>query len=466
VDAARGTGPLADDSPDMEHRHLVHAVVAATVGSTVEWYDFLLYSTAAPLVFAPLFFPSRDPLAGLLIAFSTQFVGFAARPLGGVIFGHFGDRVGRKATLIATLLTMGIATATIGVLPGYAQIGVWGGVLLTICRLLQGIGVGGEWAGGVLLSMEWSDVRRRGLIAAWPQIGAPLGGAVLAPSALLIASQVSGSAFLTVGWRIPFLLSLALVVLGLYVRLGVLETPVFSRLLEEHRIEHQPIRSVLSRHRWDVTLTALTAVAEQASAYVFTSFLLAYGMVALRLSTGLMLGAVALGSLVGIVMSPLAGRMGDRKGRRRIYRIGLVGMALWAFPEFWLLNTRVPGLVIFGVLAGNIPFYLCFGTLSALIGETFTGRLRYSGVSVGYGLTSLLAGGPAPIIATLLFDHYGSWVPIAVYVIACDLVSLVAVTLLVDGSRRDHWVEYDQVAHTRLAPVLPGPVSVRMQRSK
>jgi MFS family permease len=430
--------------PDMAHRQLVHAVVAATVGSTIEWYDFLLYSTAAPLVFAPLFFPSHDPLAGVLIAFSTQFVGFAARPLGGALFGHFGDRVGRKATLIATLLTMGLSTAAIGLLPDYARIGIWGGVLLTICRILQGIGVGGEWAGGILLTMEWGDRTRRGLMASWPQIGAPLGGAVLAPAALLISSQVSGPAFLTIGWRIPFLLGLVLVAVGLYVRLGVLETPVFVRLLEEQRIEERPTLSVLLRHRWDITLVALTALAEQAPAYVFTSFLLAYGVAALHLSIALMLLAVALGSLVGVVLSPLAGHLSDQYGRRRIYRLGLVWMAAWVFPEFWLLNTRAPVLVVLAVLAGSIPFNLLFGTLASLIGETFTGRLRYSGASIGYGLTSLIGGGPAPLIATVLFATFQSSTPVALYIIACDVISLVAVTLLADGSRRDHSVEYDE----------------------
>jgi MFS family permease len=425
------------------HRHLVRAVIASTVGSTIEWYDFLLYSTAAPLVFPALFFPSRDPLSGVLIAFSTQFVGFAARPLGGVIFGYFGDRVGRKATLIATLLTMGAATTTIGLLPGYAQIGIWGGVLLTICRVLQGIGVGGEWAGGIVLSMEWSGTRRRGFVTSWPQFGGPLGGAVLAPTALLIAVQASGPAFATTGWRIPFLLSFALVALGLYVRLGVLETPIFSRLLEERRTEPHPVREVLRRHRWDVTLTALTGLAVSGPVYIVTSFVIAYGVTVLGLSPALMLLAVVVGSAVAGTLSPFAGHLSDRLGRKLVYRIGLVLMALFAIPQFLLLNTRVPILVILSVLMGAVAFNLLFGTIGVLIAETFTGRLRYTGASIGYNLTSVIGGGPAPLIATFLLAMFHSWLPIALYIVACTVISMAAVTFLPDQSRRDHAIEYD-----------------------
>jgi MFS family permease len=438
-------------------RYLVRAVVASMVGSTIEWYDFLLYTTAAPLVFARLFFPSKDPLTGVLLAFSTQFVGFAARPLGGLIFGHFGDRVGRKATMIATLMTMGLATATIGILPTYASVGALAGVLLTACRVLQGIGVGGEWAGGVVLSMEWGRRYQRGLVTGWAQIGGPLGGGVLAPASLLIVSQLFPHDFLTWAWRIPFLVSLLLIVVGLYMRLGVLETPLFSRLLEERRIERVPVVMLFERHWKEVILSALVALATQAPVYLFTSFALAYGTARLKLSRDLILGALVFGNLIAAGLCPVAGFVSDWLGRKRVYRFAIVSLALLAFPYFWLMDTRDPTAVVFAVVLSQIPFNILFATLGALIAETFTGRVRYSGASLGYNLTAIIAGGPAPLIATYLLATFNSSTPIALYIIAISIVSLVALALLPNRSLIDHNVEYDEVRRPlRLPPPRDG----------
>src|SRR6202790_852457 len=274
------------------------AVIAATVGTTIEWYDFFIYGTAAGLVFGKLYFPNSDPTTATLLAFSTYFVGFAARPVGAAIFGHYGDRIGRKSTLIATLLLMGVATFLVAFIPTYEQIGIWGAVLLTVLRFIQGVGVGGEWGGSVLMSMEWARTNaHRGFVASWPQFGVPA-GLFLANLAVLAMSQISGGGFLTWGWRIPFFLSIVLVAVGLYIRLNILETPIFARLLAERKIEKTPILEVLRRQPKDILLSALARMAEQAPFYIFTAFVFTYGVSVLKVSTNMLLLSVLAASLV------------------------------------------------------------------------------------------------------------------------------------------------------------------------
>ena len=422
---------------------VTRAAFASTVGTAIEWYDFFLYGTAAALVFPKIFFPKSDPVTGLLIAFATQAVGFAARPVGAAIFGHYGDRIGRKAALIATLLMMGLATAVIGLLPGYATLGIWAGVLLTVLRILQGIGVGGEWGGSVVLSMEWGSNQRRGLVASWPQMGVPV-GLILGNGALLIFSQLSGSAFLAWGWRVPFLLSLLLVAIGLYIRLGILETPSFARLVQERRVERRPVVEAVKRGWREILLSMFVRLSEQAPFYLFTTFVLAYGTETLKQSRNFMLLCVFAASAVSLLTIPLAGHFSDRIGRRLMYSIGVVLVGLFAFPYFGLLDSRVMGLIFLGVVFSLIPHDLQYGPQSSLIAESFTGRLRYSGASLGYQLASVIAGGPAPLIATKLLSVYHSSVPIAIYIVVCAVISLVAVRMLPDRQRLDHTVEFDE----------------------
>jgi metabolite-proton symporter len=425
-------------------RQLPRAVLASTIGTSVEWYDFFLYGSAAALVFPKVFFPSSEPLAGTLIAFATYAVGFAARPVGAIFFGHFGDRIGRKATLIATLLTMGLATAVVGLVPGYATIGIWGGILLTLLRVLQGIGVGGEWGGSVLISMEWGSVRRRGLVASWPQLGVPI-GLILGNGALLVFSNLSGSDFLTWGWRIPFLLSLVLLAIGLYIRLGISETPAFSRLLRERRVEAQPVVEVVRRSWREIVLSMFVRLSEQAPFYIFTAFVLTYGVKTLGFTNNFMLTSVFLAACLSLLTIPLAGHLSDRLGRRLIYGIGVVLVAVFAFPYFAMLDTRIGAVVVVAVVLSLIPHDLQYGPQASLIAENFTGRLRYSGASIGYQLASVIAGGPAPLIATALLAGFHSSVPIAIYLVGCAVVSLVALALIPDRSAADHNVEYDEV---------------------
>jgi MFS family permease len=423
---------------ELEHRRqLRRAVIASTIGTTIEWYDFFIYGTVTGLVFGKLFFPKSDPLVGTLQAFAIYAVGFVARPVGAAIFGYYGDRIGRKAALIATLLLMGLATFAVAFVPSYARIGIWGAVILTILRTVQGIGVGGEWGGSVLLSMEWArTTAHRGFIASWPQFGVPA-GLFLANLAVLAFSAISGPAFLAWGWRIPFALSIVLVGIGLYIRLGILETPVFARLVAQNQLETSPTIAVVKRHPKEILLTALVRMGEQAPFYVFTAFIFTYGVTVLHIARDTLLIAVLTASVVSFFTIPFAGHMSDRIGRRRMYLIGAVATGVFGFIYFALLDTMVPGWVFLAIVLSLIPHDLMYGPQAALIAECFPGRLRYSGASLGYQLASIVAGGPAPLIATALFAVYKSGYAIAFYILACAVISVIAAALLPDYTNRD-----------------------------
>src|SRR6267378_4000130 len=410
---------------EAEHgRQLRRAVLAATIGTAIEWYDFFLYSTVTGLVFARLYFPRADPFVGTLEAFGVYAVGFVARPIGAAIFGHYGDRLGRKAALIATLLLMGIATFLVALVPGYEHIGIWGAIILTVLRFIQGIGVGGEWGGSVLLSMEWAQSNsHRGFIASWPQFGVPA-GLFLSNLAVLGVSALSGEQFLTWGWRIPFLFSIVLIAVGLYIRLGILETPVFRRLVAERRIERRPVLEVLRRQPREIILTALCRMAEQAPFYLFTAFVFAYGTGVLHLRRDFLLVAVLAAALLSFISIPLFGNFSDRFGRKRVYMLGAALTGAYGFAYFSLLDTRAPALVTLAIVLSLIPHDMMYGPQAALIAESFTGRLRYSGASLGYQLSSLIAGGPAPIIASSLINRYRSATPVAMFILGCAIISL------------------------------------------
>jgi MFS family permease len=428
---------------EAEHqRALRRAVVASTVGTTIEWYDFLIYSTVTGLVFAKVYFPQEDPLTGTLSAFGVFFIGFVARPIGAAIFGHYGDRIGRKATLIVTLLMTGIATAAVGLVPGYDTIGIWGGIILTVLRLIQGIGVGGEWGGSVLLAMEWARTsKNRGFIASWPQFGAPA-GLFLANVMVLLFSWISGDQFLVWGWRIPFLLSIVMVAIGLWIRLGILETPVFQRLLAEDKIERAPTIEVFKRQPREVILTALLRLAEQSPGYIFNAFVFTYGTLVLGASRDLLLWGLIVTTALGFITAPIAGAVSDRIGRRKMYIIGCVTVAVYIFIYFALLDTKIPGLIFLGVSLSFIPVMMMYGPEAALIAEAFTPRLRYSGASIGYQLASIIAGGPAPFISTWLFKTYNSTIPIGIYISICAVISITATLMIPDYTNKDIALEH------------------------
>ena len=426
-----------------EHQvQLRRAVIASTIGTTIEWYDFFLYSTVTGLVFAKLFFPHSDPWVGTLEAFAIYAVGFIARPIGAAIFGHFGDRIGRKSTLIATLLLMGLATFAVALVPTYQSIGIWGAVILTVLRFIQGVGVGGEWGGSVLMSMEWArNDKTRGLIASWPQFGVPC-GLFLANLAVLAFSQMSGDSFLAWGWRIPFAVSLVLVAVGLYIRLGIMETPVFSKLLAEQKIDRTPMLAVLREHPKEILLSAFARMAEQAPFYIFTAFIFSYGTGTLHVSRDFLLTAVLAASVVSFVSIPVFGHVSDRIGRKNMYLIGAVVTGVFGFIYFAMVDTGSLPIIFFAIILSLVPHDMMYGPQAALIAESFTGRLRYSGASLGYQLASIIAGGPAPLIAAWLFGTYRSATAIAVYIAACAVISVVATVLMTDYTGKDISGEY------------------------
>ena len=428
---------------------LLRAVIASTVGTSIEWYDFFLYSTVTGLVFAKTFFPNSDPLVGTLQAFLIYAVGFIARPVGAAIFGHYGDRIGRKAALVATLLLMGVATVLVGFVPGYAAIGIWGAVILTILRFIQGVGVGGEWGGSVLLAMEWSKKSgNRGFITAWPQFGVPA-GLFLANLAVIVFNNISGDKFFVWGWRVPFILSAVLIIIGLWIRLGILETPVFSKLLAENKLEKAPTLEAIKRQPKSILLSALIRLAEQTPFYIFTAFVFSYGTAFLKVDRGLLLNAVLLFAVLELFTIPLSGYLSDRIGRKRTYLLGSGLMLISGFIFFGLLDTRNPTLIVLGIVFGAIPHSIVYGTQASLIAEQFTPRMRYSGASFGYQLASIIAGGPAPIVAAWLFSVYKTGTSIAIYICICALIGFIATLFMTEYSHQDISEEYEHVSKTR-----------------
>jgi len=412
----------------LANKPFLRVVGASLIGTTIEWYDFFLYTSAAALVFNKLFFPTADPLTGTLLAFLTYAIGFLARPVGGLLFGHFGDKIGRKQLLVVSLLLMGGSTFAMGLLPTYASIGIAAPILLTTLRLVQGFALGGEWGGAVLIVSEHGDDKRRGFWASWPQCGAP-GGNLLATAVLAILAAVqTDEAFLSYGWRIPFLLSGVLVMIGLWIRLTVSESPVFlaAQAKAETRT-HAPVVEVF-RDSWRRVLITIGArMAENVSYYVITAFILVYVTTGLGLTKGVGLNAVLIGSAVHFVSIPLWGALSDRIGRRPVYLFGAVGMAVWSFVFFAMLNTKSPGVIILAATIGLVLHGAMYGPQAAFFSEQFPTRVRYTGMSVGSQLSSIAAGAVAPLIAVALFKAYGSTVPVSLYVVAMCLITTIAV---------------------------------------
>ncbi|MBC8093377.1 MAG: MHS family MFS transporter [Pseudonocardia sp.] len=425
--------------------NIVRVVGASMAGTTVEWYDFFLYGVAAALVFPQVFFPGNDPATGVLLSLGTFAVGFIARPVGGLVFGHYGDKIGRKTLLVISLLMMGVATFLIGLLPGYATIGIAAPIILVLLRLVQGFALGGEWGGAVLIVSEHGDPKRRGYWASWPQAGAP-GGQLIANGILaLLAAFQSEADFLAWGWRIPFLLSAVLVLIGLYIRLSVEESPVFreAQALAKERADAgaadaMPILEVLRSYPREV-LTAMGArFAENVAYYIFTIVVTTYATTQLGLSSSFVLGAVLIGAAVHFVTIPIWGALSDRYGRKPLYLLGAAGVGIWSFAFFALLDTRNFGAAVLAVVGGLLFHGAMYGPQAAFLSELFGTKVRYSGVSIGYQLASILAGGLAPIIAVALIGAFGgSGYPVAVYVALCSVLTIVAVATYSETRERD-----------------------------
>ncbi|MFD1151408.1 MFS transporter [Saccharothrix hoggarensis] len=422
---------MTNAAPPQPKPSFKKVVVASMIGTTIEWYDFFLYGSAAALVFNKLFFPTANPLTGTLLAFSTYAIGFLARPLGGLVFGHFGDKLGRKKLLVLSLVLMGGATFAMGLLPTYAAIGFAAPLLLTLLRLVQGFALGGEWGGAVLIVSEHGSPERRGFWASWPQAGAPAGNLLATAVLAVLAAVQSDEAFLSWGWRVPFLLSGVLVLIGLWIRLSVSESPVFleaQKKVEARKVkEKAPIVTVM-RHNWREVLIAMGArMAENVSYYVITAFILVYITAELGMSRSAGLNAVLIASAVHLVTIPMWGALSDRIGRRTTYLIGAVGIALWMFAFFALLDTKSFLPMTLAVTIGLVLHGAMYGPQAAFFSELFGTKVRYSGASVGYQLASIAAGAVAPLIATALLSAYDSTFPVVLYVIGMCGLTVIAV---------------------------------------
>jgi MFS transporter, MHS family, shikimate and dehydroshikimate transport protein len=414
------------------------ARLSSFIGTVIEWYDFFIYGTAAALVFGKLFFPQSSSLAGTMAAFGTFAVGFVARPLGGIIFGHFGDRLGRRAVLVATLTIMGLSTFLIGLLPTYSQIGVWAPILLILLRIAQGVALGGEWGGAVLMVVEHSPSDQRGRNSAWPQLGVPA-GLVLSTGVMALFTSMAPGDFESWGWRCPFLISIVLVVVGMLIRLAIEETPIFSDMAEKGELKKYPALEIFRHNKKTVLLAIGARFAENGSFFIFSVFSLSYATKYLHVSSGAILSAVVIAALATILTIPLFASLTDRVGRRPVFMGGALFTAAFAFPFFWLLQTANPILITVSVvLALSVGWSAMYAPQAAFFAEMFEPQVRYSGMSIGAQLVAIVAGGPSPLIATAAIAATGGqpW-PISLWLISVSLVTLLALAFAPETVGRD-----------------------------
>ena len=415
---------------------------ASAIGTTIEWYDFFLFGVVTPLVFNKLFFPNFDPLVGTLLAYTTFFVGFISRPIGGIIFGHYGDRIGRKTVLVLTILIMGVATFLIGLLPTYATVGIWAPVMLLFLRIFQGIGIGGEWGGAVLMAVEHSPAGRRGFYGSWPQIGVPA-GLLLSSGMVYLLSYLPEADFFSWGWRIAFLISAVLVAVGLYIRLKIMETPAFTRIQESDKVVHVPFFELWRTHGKNTLLGLGARYIEGVTFNIFGVFVVGYLAGTLGLPRQTALAGVMIASAIMIVMLPIYGNLSDRIGRRRMFGVAGILIGILSFPAFWLMQTKEPILVWIAIA---VPFAFVYpavyGPQAALFSELFDTRVRYTGISFVYQFSGIYASGLTPIIATALLPMGGNkpWL-ICLYVLAVSIVSALSVFAMTEAHKRDMAVD-------------------------
>lgn len=424
---------------------VTRVVLASFIGTTIEWYDFFLYGTAAALVFNQLFFPSLDPRLGTMASFGTYAIGFFARPVGGLVFGHFGDRMGRKSMLITTLTLMGLSTFLIGVLPTYKDIGMAAPVLLVVLRFVQGFGVGGEWGGAVLMVVEHGHRGRRGLYASWVQAGVPA-GSLLATGVFNLFSLLPEDTFLQWGWRVPFLLGIVLLGVGTFIRVQVFESPLFTAVRDRRREARLPVLDVLKHFPLNVLLAMGARFAENGSFYLFTVFVLTYATEELNIATATILNAVLVASVLQFVMIPVFGLLSDRVGRRPVYLAGAAGLAVFAFPFFWLVNSADTLAIDLAIAVGLLVHAAMYAPQAAFFSELFGTEVRYTGASIGYQLSAPLAGGLAPLISLSLLEWSDGrpW-PVAVYMMVLSAITLISVWFA-DETHRASLVDCDPVA--------------------
>ena len=433
----RESGEVVTEETAVPEPHVGRVVLASFVGTMIEWYDFFLFGTATALVFDRLFFPLESEFASRIAAFGTFAVGFFVRPLGGVIFGHFGDRIGRKAMLVTTLLMMGVATFLIGLLPTYESIGVAAPAFLVFLRLVQGLGVGGEWGGAVLMAVEHGHASKRGFYGSCVQMGVPA-GLLLATAVFSIFSSLPEDQFLSWGWRVPFLLGILLLAVGMFIRSQVFESPLFAETQKKNDASPLPILEVFRNYRRSVFLAIGARFAENVCFYIFTVFAITYATQQLGLSKQTILNGIWIAAAVQLVAIPLSGIVSDRVGRRPVYLAGAVFLMLFAFPFFRLIETRETPLIWLSIVLALIGHSLMYGPQAAFFSELFGTRVRYSGASVGYQLSSPLAGGIAPLIAAALVEWSAgkSW-PVSVYMIVAAAVTLISIVLATETAHAD-----------------------------
>lgn len=431
----------------MDKKQTNRILIASLVGSSIEWFDYFLYGTMAALVFNQLFFVNEDPTVGLLLAYASFALSFFIRPFGGIIFSHIGDRIGRKKTLVITLSLMGIATFAMGLLPTYEAIGVAAPILLITLRLIQGLGIGGEWGGALLLATEYAPAEKRGFFGSIPQMGVTI-GMMMGTLALWIMTLLPENSFMTWGWRVPFILSALLVIFGLWIRKGIDETPEFKKVKESGEIPKLPIVETLRYYWREVLITIGAKVVETAPFYIFGTFVVSYATTNLGFSRSSTLAAVMIATVVTTILIPIMGSLSDKVGRKKLYITGSVGMIVYAFPYFWLIHQ---GSVVMLIIATVIGLGIIWAPITAVLGtmfsEIFDAKVRYTGVTLGYQIGAAVAGGTAPLVATALLAKFdNSYVPVAIYIIFTALISLVAIWAVKDRGRQQEDINRKVVA--------------------